>query len=213
MLVHVTHIDDSVRGRQSPFIYFWGITHDRSPYLLMEKYLECLRRQLETRPPPLDINELDQVCCLLMNHKWHRARVTQNKLSHAGTTEVFCIDSGDTHAVPLAFLRTLDIPGTEVEHVKETPPLATKFLLADVVAPQDSGSHSHWSEPAIMFLKVNVQDRDWKAEPMGMFGEHQGVRLFDDNNQLLATHMIQQGLGVPTQTFHEASPVGLNDGV
>ena len=60
ILVHVTHIDDSVRGRQGPCIYFWGITHDRSLYLLMEKYLECLRRQLETRPPPLDINELDQ---------------------------------------------------------------------------------------------------------------------------------------------------------
>ena len=196
MLVHVTHIDDSVSGRQSPFIYFWGITHDRSLYLLMEKYLECLRRQLETRPPPLDINELDQVCCLLMNHKWHRARVTQNKLSHAGTTEVFCIDSGETHAVPLAFLRKLDIPGTEVEHVRETPPLATKYILADMVAPRGPGSSSHWSEPAMMFLKVHVQDRTWKALSMGRHGGIQNLRLFYSEDVLLASMMIKQNLGV-----------------
>ena len=145
MLVHVTHIDDSVSGRQSPFIYFWGITHDRSLYLLMEKYLECIRHYLEARPPPLNLNLLDRVCCVLINHKWHRARVTQSKLSHAGTIEVICIDSGDTHAVTLAFVRTLDIPGTKAQHVRECPPLATKFILADIVAPPGRKSGSHWS--------------------------------------------------------------------
>lgn len=204
MLVHVTHIDDSVRGRQGPCVYFWGITHDRSLYLLMEKYLESIRHYLETRAPPLNLNVLDRVCCVLINHQWHRARVPEPKLSHAGTIDVICIDSGDTHTVPLAFVRTLDIPGTEAEHIREWPPLATKFILADMVAPRGPGSRSHWSEPAMMFLKVHVENRTWKAAPMGMYGEHQGVRLFDSHNQLLATIMIQQGLGVAAQTYHEA---------
>uniref|UniRef100_A0A0P6EK20 Tudor domain-containing protein n=1 Tax=Daphnia magna TaxID=35525 RepID=A0A0P6EK20_9CRUS len=204
MLVHVTHIDDSPRGRQGPCVYFWGMTHDRSLYLLMEKYLESVRHYLETMPPPLNLNVLDQVCCVLINHQWHRARVPELKLSHAGTIEVFCIDSGDTHSVPLAFVRTLDIPGHEAEHIREWPPLASKFILADMVAPRGPGSRSQWSEPAMMFLKIHVENRTWKAAPMGMYGEHQGVRLFDSNNQLLATLMIQQGLGVAAQTYHEA---------
>lgn len=204
MLVHVTHIDDSVRGRQGPCVYFWGMTHDRSLYLLMEKYLESIRHYLEAISPPLNLNVLNQVCCVLINHQWHRAKVPELKLSHAGTIDVFCIDSGDTHTVPLGFVRTLDIPAKEAEHIRDWPPLATKFILADVVAPRGPGSRSHWSEPAVMFLKMHVENHTWKASPMGMYGEHQGVRLFDSNNQLLATTMIQQGLGVAAQTYHEA---------
>ena len=59
-------------------------------------------------------------------------------LSHAGTIEVICIDSGDTCAVALTFVQTLDIPGTEAEHVREWPPLATKFILTDMVTPRGS---------------------------------------------------------------------------
>jgi tudor domain-containing protein 1/4/6/7 len=205
MLVHVTHIDDSVRGRQGPCVYFWGITHDRSLYLLMEKYLECIRHYLEAKPPPpLNLNLLDRVCCVLINHQWHRARVPQPELSHEGTIDVICIDSGVIHAVPLALVRNLDFPGIEAKHVREWPPLATKYMLADVVAPKGRKSASHWSEPAMQFLKVHVENRDWKAEPMGMYGEYQVVRLLDGKNQLLATIMIQQGLGVAAQTYHEA---------
>ncbi len=203
ILVHVTHIDDSVRGRQGPCIFFWGITHDRSKYLLMEKYLENIRYYLEKRPPPLNLKLLDRVCCVLINHHWLRARVLQPKLSDDETIEVICIDYGDTHTVPLAFVRSLDIPGTEAEYVREWPPLATKFILADIVAPKGPGSRSHWSEPAMMFLKVYVENRNWKAEPLGMYGEHQRLRLFNSNNKLLATLMIQQELGVATLTYHE----------
>ena len=169
----------------------------------MEKYLECIRHYLEARPPPLNLNLLDRVCCVLINHHWLRARVLQPKLSNDETIEVICIDYGDTHTVPLAFVRTLDIPGTEAEYVREWPPLATKFILADIVAPQGPGSRSHWSEPAMMFLKVHVENRNWKAEPLGMYGDYQGLRLFDSNNKLLATLMIQQELGVAALTYHE----------
>jgi hypothetical protein len=129
--------------------------------------------------------------------------VPRPEVSHAGTIEVICIDSGHTHAVPLAFVRTLDIPGIEADHLRETPPLATKYMLADVVAPNGRKS-AYWSEPAMMFLKGKVENRDWKAEPMAMYEEYQVVRLFDVNNQLLVTLMIEQGLGVAAQTYHEA---------
>ena len=46
--------------------YFWNTTHDRSLYLLTERYLESIRHYLETRPPPLNLNVLDQVCCVLI---------------------------------------------------------------------------------------------------------------------------------------------------
>lgn len=207
MLVQVTHIDDSIRGRQGPCVYFWGMTHDRSFYLTMELYLESIRQNLETKLPPLNLSALEnmQVCCVFINHRWQRARIPELKLSHSGTIEVFCIDSGDTHSVPLALVRTLDIPGYEAENIRQCPPLASKFILADVVAPCGPGAHSRqWSELAIMYLKIHVENHTWKAVPMGMYGTHQGVRLFNSNNQLLATIMIQQSLGIAAQTYHEA---------
>ena len=149
ILVHVTHIDDSIRGRQGPCVYFWGITHDRSVCLLMQNYIESIRHELENRPPPLNLNVLDQVCCVMINHQWYRARVPLPKLSQTGTLDVICIDSGDTFAVPLAYVRTLDIPASAAEHIREWPPLATKFILADMVAPRGPGTQTHWSEPAI----------------------------------------------------------------
>ena len=36
-----------------------------------------------------------------------------------GLLQVSCIDPGDTRAVALAFVQTLDIPGTKAEHVRE----------------------------------------------------------------------------------------------
>ena len=100
MLVHVTHIDDSIQGLQGPCVFFWDMAHDRSLYLLMEKYLESVRHYLEISTPLLHLKVLYQVCCMLINHQWHRARVPELNLSHDGTIEVFCIDYGNTHTVP-----------------------------------------------------------------------------------------------------------------
>ena len=55
-----------------------------------------------------------------------------------GLLQVIWIDPGDTRAVTLAFVQTLDIPGTEAEHVSEWPPLATKFILTDMVTSRGS---------------------------------------------------------------------------
>ncbi|EFX87066.1 hypothetical protein DAPPUDRAFT_312582 [Daphnia pulex] len=207
MLVNVTHIDDSVRGRQGPCVYFWGSTHDRSLYLTMELYLESIRQHLESKVPPMNLSELDsnEMFCVLINHRWHRVTVPELKLNRTGMLEVYCVDSGKTHTVPLIFLRTLDIPGYEAENIRDCPPLASKFILADAVAPFGLGTHTRqWSDLAMTFLKIHVENVIWKAIPMAMYGEHQGVRLFDSNNQLLASALVQQGLGVAAQSYHEA---------
>jgi hypothetical protein len=207
MLVNVTHIDDSVRGRQGPCVYFWGSTHDRSLYLTMELYLESIRQHLESKVPPMNLSDLDsnEIFCVLINHRWHRAIVPELKLNRTGMLEVYCVDSGNTHTVPLIFLRTLDIPGYEAENIRDCPPLASKFILADAVAPFGLGTHTRqWSDLAMTFLKIHVENEIWKAIPMAMYGEHQGVRLFDSNNQLLASALVQQGLGVAAQSYHEA---------
>lgn len=207
MLVHVTHIDDSIQGLQGPCVHFWGMTNDRSLYLTMELFLESIRQSLETKLPPLNLSVLEnmQFCCVLINHRWQRAQIPELKLSHAGTVEVFCIDSGETHSVPLALVRTLDFSGYEANNIKECPPLASKFILADVVAPCGPASHTRqWSKLAMMFLKIHVENHTWKAVPVGKYDTYQAVRLFDSNDQLFASTMIQQALGIAAQTYHEA---------
>jgi tudor domain-containing protein 1/4/6/7 len=145
------------------------------------------------------------VFCVLINHNWQRARLLQAKFSHAGTLKIFCIDYGDTHVVPLTFVRTLDIPGIEAEHVRNWPPLATKCRLADVVAaPVSQGSHSCWTDQTMMFMMVHALDRTWKAAIVDIHDDKMGMRLCNSENKLLATLMIEQDVGIPTCTYTEA---------
>lgn len=206
MLVHVTHVDDSPKGREGPCVYFWGMSCDRNFAIMMDGYIEAIKKDLESRPPPMHQNSLmGQICCVLINQKWHRAQITQLKINPAGLLEVNLVDSGATHQVPLAFIRTVsDIPGREAEQVQVCKALASRFILADIVAPRGPGTRSQWSELAICFLKIKVENHTWRAKYMGAYGECMGVRLFDQNNELLATTMIQQGLGVASQTYQEA---------
>ena len=62
----------------------------------------------------------------------------------------------------------------------------------------------HWTAAALMFLKVNVENEIWKAIILEPYGKHQGIRLLDSNNQLLASSLIQQKLGVEAQFPLEA---------
>lgn len=205
VLVHVTHVDDSVKGRQGPCLSFWGNLHDQKLFSHLEKSIEDLRPYLENSHPPYNQGVLvDQICCVLVNQKWQRARVTELKLNHPGSLEVFCIDSGASHIVPLSLVRTLNILGQEAEYIRECYPLATKFILADVVAPQGPGTRCQWSDSAITFLKIHMENRKWRAVYQGMCGNHQCVRLYDQNNQLLATTMIHQNLAIAAPTYHEA---------
>ncbi|XP_032782253.2 tudor domain-containing protein 1 isoform X2 [Daphnia magna] len=206
ILVHVTHVDDSIHDHQDPFIQFWGMTHDQSLYFLMKSYIASVQDKLKSRAPPLSIKELDnkQIYCVLINRQWHRAKVPKLKLSLSGTLEVFCIDFGDTHSVPLAFVRTVDFPGSEAEHIRNWPPLASKFNLADILAPYGNKSNAQLSLPAMFFVKTHMVNRTWKAVTVGAYDGHQCLRLFDFTNQLFVTTMIECGMAIASKTYNKA---------
>ena len=202
MWVRVTHVDDSPKGRQGPSLHFWGASVERNASNLIDGYLEMIRKELESRPPPMHQNMLiDQVFCVLVNQKWHRAQLKQLKLSPIGTLEVYLMDTGATQQVPLAFIRMLDIPGREAELIREWSPIATRFILADIVA---GGPNNQWSDLAISVLKCIMENCTWKAVILGYHNDCKGVRLYDHNSQLLVTMLIQKGLGFAAQTYHEA---------
>ena len=46
------------------------------------------------------------------------------------------------------------------------------------------------------FFKLHIEKKIWITEPLSMIGERQGVRLFDLQNNLLATFIIQEGMGM-----------------
>ena len=77
---------------------------------------------------------------------------------------------------------------------------------ADIVAPSElMDTNRQWSEKAIYFLKSDVQNHNWKANLVGNYRECQVLRLFYPlEHHLLATTMIRQGFGVPSETYQEA---------
>jgi hypothetical protein len=146
--LYISHIDDSIPGRENSLITFWGRFYGNKSFSKMESFLKTIRPFLENRSPPINVEELCGVFCVLINNDWQRARLLKPlKLNHhTRTLQVFCIDYGDTHVVPLSFVRTLEIIEKEAEHVRHWPPLATKCCIADIVsAPGSPGSHSCWS--------------------------------------------------------------------
>jgi hypothetical protein len=133
-------------------------------------------------------------------------------LKNSGRLEVFCVDSGKTHRVHLNCIRTLvigDIAGCEPKElctawfIRDCPPLAEKFVLVDIIAKFDCTTFTRqWSDLAKQFFKANVEDRIWEAIPVAMYGEHQGVRLIDSNNRLLADLLFEENFGEPAAFEH-----------
>ena len=203
--VIVTHVDDSTRGRKVPCVYLWGKYVDNNTWIPMDECIENMRKILQHRAPPLHQNlQVGQICCVLINQQWHRARVKQHELDPDQKLKVQLVDSGASYCVPLASLRTLeDISGKMAEHIRERQPIAFKFVLADIVAPTElMDTNCQWSEKAISFLKSDVLNHNWTAIFLGTYKECQTLRLFYPlEHHLLATTMIRQGFGIPTQTY------------
>jgi hypothetical protein len=59
-----------------------------------------------------------------------------------------------------------------------------------------------WSDLAKQFFKANIEGRIWEAIPVAMYGEHQGVRLMDSNNRLLADVLIEEKFAGPATFEH-----------
>ena len=200
--VVVTHVDDSARGREGPYVYLWGKYVENNSCI--DECVENIRNILEHRPPPSLRNlQVGQICCVFVNQQWHRACIKQLEPDTDQKFKVQLVDSGASYCVPLSSLRTLDISGKVVKHIREYQPIAFKFVLADIVAPR----HGQWSEKAISFLKSEVLDQNWTANLLGYYKECQVVRLFHPcHHYPLATSMIQQEFGVPSATYQGALP-------
>lgn len=204
MNIFVTQVDDSDRGRRGPCLWFWGIACDNHNYFAMEKEIEAIRPMLENSPPPTHhATLLNQMCCAYVSKKWLRAKVTQLNLQQPGVVDVCCIDIGANHSVPLHFIRIVDFPGSHADKVRNCMPLATKFILAGIIAPQAIGRQTLWNEAAIAYLKMCMENRQWNAIQQGVYDGCQCVRLFDINNQCLATTIIKRGLAVADDVFPE----------
>ena len=201
MIVYVTHVDDSITGRQGPCLYFWG-QKNRSLYIQIENYLKSLAPILHSSSPLKNLCGLDeQKLCALIDGKWLRIKITEPLKFDAGCIEVFCLDLGEVKCINFGFIRSIPkVPGSKESEFgcdfKDVEPLADKFILADVIP-----SRGQWTESAMIFLKENVVNYFWKAVSLGVFSGYHGVRLYNQSQVLLATTMIERNFGLPTQTY------------
>lgn len=75
-----------------------------------------------------------KILCAEINGKWVRAKPIATALDRDGLLEIDCIDIGIKQFVPLFFLRA--IPQDE-HFLRSTPPLAARYMLADVVVDKN----------------------------------------------------------------------------
>ena len=197
-LVHCTHVEDGLRARQGPYLTLWG-QKDRSTVLHLEYMLNFLSPFLMANPPPTDLNVIScQTIVVLINNALVRGRLVETTPSPDGLVDVFCIDLGTVQSVSQAFIRTLDIYGCptnaagEVVFVAQCRPLAQKYILADIVSPQEL-----WPDNAIHYAKAVLEKQSRKAYSLGNHGDATEVRLYNSQNKPLAQTMIERGIGIP----------------
>jgi hypothetical protein len=198
LFVHVTHVEDGLRGRQGPYLNLWG-QKDRSTFLHLEHMLNFLYPFLKAKAPPTDLHAIScPIIVVLINNTLVRGRLVETTPSPDGLVDVFCIDLGTVQSVPQAFIRTLDIYGYpanavgEVVFVAQCQPLAQKYILADIVSP-----HDLWPDSAVRNAKTVLENQTWKAYSLGSHGGVTEVRLYDSQNVPLAQTMIERGIGIP----------------
>jgi Tudor domain len=194
LFVHFTHVEDGLRGRQGPYLNFWG-QKDRSTFLHLENTLGVLSPFLIAKPPPTDLHAISgQIIVVLINNALVRGRIVETTPSPHGLVDVFCIDLGSVQSVPQAFIRTLDVASASAEAilVAQCQPLAQKYFLAEVVCPQEI-----WPDQVIRYAKAVLENQSWKANLLGNHGGVTEVRLYNNQNVPLAQTLIEYGMGIP----------------
>lgn len=195
--IYVTHVVEAIDCPEHPNhcnLVFWG-QRDRGIAAKLEAQItSCV---FGTAPIP-SLNDLkkEKIVCVLVNSSWLRATITDCSLDSNGLIEVFCIDYGLTQNIPLGFIRLLP---QNCQLLRNHEALASKYLLADVVI--DKGLRG--KEPALLYLKMNVENRNVKAVALGIRDDFEGVRVYV-NDQLLAKLLVDSGLGHPAATYSEA---------
>ena len=143
----------------------------------VEKELENLGPTLNSSPPATFAQvKGDQICCVRLNSIWVRAKPVGNLDVH-GAVPVLFIDTGERYAASLQFVRLLPM---DAHYLRNIPPLASRFLLADVVV----GDCVKDKEPTVQYLKLALRNKKVKAVTLGVHDSLEGVRLYLDNNLL-----------------------------
>lgn len=146
----------------------------------LEKEIAKIAAILDASPPAtLAQLEVDPICCVRLDHTWCRAKPVSCSLDERGWLELNCIDIGKKHVTDLSSVRLLPVDSL---YLRNFSPLASKFLLADVVV-KDSPKEK---EPTIRYLKCLLENRMVKAVTLGVHDGLEGIRVYLEDNLLLA---------------------------
>ncbi len=96
----------------------------------------------------LDKIHKEGILCAQVNGKWLRAKPVSYTLDFKGFLLIVCIDIGCKQLVPLSLLRLLP---KDANFLQNSPPVASMFVLADVLFSNDS--HNQY-QPAIKYFFV-----------------------------------------------------------
>lgn len=192
-------------------------------YQQMEICMEFLRPKLEASQAPLHLDELAKkiFCAQDAKHpsKWVRVMVTGSSLDKTSdVVQVICIDSGTPQVVHINDMRAANFPGAEAQNVREDPPLAVKYMLADLVTPVGGWSDEdiqffkvhlitfhalyifQWSQILCSYFQEKLESHTWKAQFLGILQGVQRVRLYSEENEPFPA-CVEKNLGVGS-SFH-----------
>ena len=196
LFLHFTHVEDDLRARQGPYLNIWGQNHQTTClHSSMERALAHLPQSLVLKPSPEDLHAVSgKIVLVLINSTWVRGRILDTAPNPHGLVMVSCIDLGSVHLVPQGDIRTVHVTSTSFESrfIATRKPLAQKYVLAEVVSPQEL-----WEDDAILYAKGVLVNQSWKAYSLGNHGGATKVRLYTKNMESLSQVMIDYGMGIP----------------
>ncbi|XP_057380222.1 uncharacterized protein LOC130702570 isoform X2 [Daphnia carinata] len=195
--VYVTHVVEVIDCQEKPNycnLIFWG-QKDRILATKMEEQIIACKFDSCPRPMMSDLKK-EKVFCVPVNNGWLRATISDYAVDRNGELEVCCIDYGYTVMVPMACIKVVPASST---YIGSCHPLATKFLLADVVIQKGPRG----KEPVLQYLKRNVENKNVKAVALGIHNDFEGVRVYL-NDQLLAKLLVEKHLGTSATTYFDA---------
>ena len=208
--IHVTHVVEAIALVENPSfcnLTFWGQKSKPLASKLEKQYIQQCSFDTCFIPSPCDFKK-GKIICVLLNSNWVRAEVIDvTSDAHGQYIDVNCIDYGLTQSIPLNFTRLIPQSARVIADLNSFPPLASKFMLADVLIDKTPVG----KESALMFLKQHVENKDVKAVSLGNHHGTEGVRVYL-NDQLVAKLLVDSHKGVPASTYYEAlnAPIPTN---
>ena len=200
--IYVTHVEvtESDSHQNSPICFnFWG-QKERIAIVYLENCLDSLKDHFETSLPPSNVESLsEQVICVFIDNVWIRAKLANpSNICAAAFVKVFCIDYGKVQMVSPEQIRTLPPFIThEVQYLKEYPPFASQFVLADISITR--------SLEATEYLRKNFINQLWSARTVRVHSDgREEVELFSRSNALLSTTLTEAGIGTIPSLFQSS---------